>query len=166
LSVLSATTQPRVPVPESPPRWLEMFRRPDSGRVADVRRRATQAETRLRRLQQAIEAGASPAALVEPINRAQQERDAAEDELARLPVGVRVGRAEVEAMVDSLSVLGRQVNHASPARLQELYGEIGLEMVYNAKERMIDVTILPPRRVNACVRGGICTLTTRLALAG
>jgi hypothetical protein len=136
----------------------------DSGRVADVRRRATQAETRLRRLQQAIEAGASPAALVEPINRAQQERDAAEEELARLPVGVRVGRAEVEAMVDSISALGRQVNHASPARLQELYGEIGLEMVYNARERMVDVTIRPPRRVNACVRGGSCTLTTRLSL--
>jgi hypothetical protein len=56
-------------------------------------------------------------------------------------------------MVDSLSVLGHQVNHASPARLQELYGEIGLEMVYNAKEWMVDVTIRPPRRVNACVRG-------------
>jgi hypothetical protein len=27
-------------------------------------------------------------------------------------------------------------------------------MVHNAKERMVDVTIRPPRRVNACVRGG------------
>jgi hypothetical protein len=89
----------------------------------------------LRRLQEAIEAGASPAALVDAINRAQEERDVAREGLARLPAGVTVGRAEVEAMIDFLSVVGRQVNHASPARLQELYEKVGLEMVYNAEGR-------------------------------
>lgn len=124
-------------------------------RTADAERRLTQAKTKLSRFQQAIEAGADPAALVEPLNRAKAERDAAEEELARLPVGVTIDRAEVEAMVDSLAVVGRQVMHASPARLQELYGEIGLEMLYNANERMVNVTIRPPRRVSACVRGGL-----------
>ncbi|WP_026361393.1 recombinase family protein [Amycolatopsis nigrescens] len=123
-------------------------------RTADAERRLTQARTRLTRLQQAIEAGAEPGALIEPLNRAKEEHDAAEEELARMPAGASLGRAEVEALVDSLSVTGHQLKHASPARLQELYGEIGLEMVYDAKERMVDVTIRPPRRVSACVRGG------------
>jgi hypothetical protein len=126
----------------------------DTNRLAAVKRRADDAETRLRRLQQAIEAGASPAALVDAINRAQEEKDIAREELARLPAGAAVGRAEIEAMVDSLEVIGRQVNHASPERLSELYEQVGMEMVYNAKERTVDVTIRPPRRVNAGVRGG------------
>lgn len=126
----------------------------DTSRLEAVKRRADDAETRLRRLQQAIEAGASPAALVDAINRAQEERDAAREELARLPAGAAIGRPEIEAMMDSLEVIGRQVNHASPERLSELYEQVGMEMVYNAQERTVDVTIRPPRRVNAGVRGG------------
>ncbi|OXM50633.1 recombinase family protein [Amycolatopsis thailandensis] len=123
-------------------------------RSEEARRRLSQAKTRLARLQEAIEAGADPGALIEPLNRAKEERDAAEEDLARAPAEESVGRAELEAMVDAFGELGRQVGNASPRRLQELYGEIGLEMVYNAKERTVDVTIRPPRRVNACVRGG------------
>ncbi|GAA1024992.1 hypothetical protein GCM10009565_33860 [Amycolatopsis albidoflavus] len=76
----------------------------------------------------------------------------AAEELARTPAGSASRRADVEALVDSLADAGRQVISASPARLQELYEQIGLELVYNAKERMVAVTIRPPRRVNACVR--------------
>ena len=135
-------------------------------RTADAQRRLTQAKTRLARLTQAIEAGADLEALIEPLNRAREERDAAAEELARTPAGSELGRADVEALVDSLADAGRQVISASPARLQELYEEIGLELVYNAKERMVDVTIRPPRRVNTRVRGASCTLSTRLQLPG
>ncbi|WP_409180645.1 hypothetical protein F9C11_29665 [Amycolatopsis sp. VS8301801F10] len=123
-------------------------------RMADAQRRLTQAKTRLARLTQAIEAGADLEALIEPLNRAREERDAAAEELERTPAGSELVRADVEALVDSLADAGRQVISASPARLQELYEEIGLELVYNAKERMVAVTIRPPRRVNTCVRGG------------
>lgn len=134
-------------------------------RMADAQRRLTQAKTRLARLTQAIEAGADLEALIEPLNRAREERDAAAEELARTPAGSELGRADVEALVDSLGDAGRQVLSASPARLQELYEEIGLELVYNAKERMVDVTIRPPRRVSTRVRGASRALTTRLQLA-
>ncbi|WIX76943.1 hypothetical protein QRX50_36815 [Amycolatopsis carbonis] len=133
-------------------------------RSADAQRRLTQAKTRLTRLAQAIEAGADPTALIEPLNRAKEERDAAEEELARTPAGASLTRGDVEALVDSLADAGRQVLHAGPARLQELYEEIGLELVFNAKERMVDVTIRPPRRVSTCVRGRSCSLSTRLQL--
>jgi hypothetical protein len=64
-------------------------------------------------------------------------------------------QAEIEAMVDSLEVIGRQVHHASPERLSESYEQVGMEMVYNAQERTVDVTVRPHRRVNAGVRGGL-----------
>ncbi|WP_307796204.1 recombinase family protein [Amycolatopsis sp. 195334CR] len=136
----------------------------ESSRADAVRRRLEDAERRMSRLQQAIEAGASPAAVVDAINRAQEERDAAREDFRRLPAGAAIGRAEVEAMVDYLGDVGRKLNRADPAKLQELYAVFGLDMVYYAKERMVDVTIRPPRRVNACVRGATCTLTTRLWL--
>ncbi|SFP68581.1 hypothetical protein [Amycolatopsis rubida] len=46
----------------------------------------------------------------------------------------------MEALADSLA----DAISASPARLQELYVEIGVELVYDAKERMVVVTIRPP----------------------
>lgn len=46
----------------------------------------------------------------------------------------------MEALADSLA----DAISASPARLQELYVEIDVELVYNAKERMVVVTIRPP----------------------
>lgn len=127
-------------------------------RTADAQRWLTQAKTRLARLTQAIEAGADLEALIEPLNRAREERDAAAEELARTPAGSELGRADVEALVDSLADAGRRVISASPARLQELYEEIGLELVYNARERMVAVTIRPPRRVSTRVRGGTRSL--------
>jgi hypothetical protein len=47
----------------------------DSARPDAARRRVKDAETRLRRLQEAIEAG--PAALVDAINRVHEDRDVA-----------------------------------------------------------------------------------------
>ncbi|MFI5563365.1 hypothetical protein ACIA2T_29130 [Amycolatopsis japonica] len=96
-------------------------------------------------------AGADPGAPIEPLNRAKEERDANGEDPASAPAEKSIGRAELEAMVDAFGELGRQVGNVSLGRLQELYGEIGLEMVYNAKEWAVDVTIRPPRRVDACV---------------
>ncbi len=68
----------------------------------------------------------------------------------------------MEALVDPLADARRQVISTSPVRLQELYEEIGLELVYNAQERMVDVTIRPPRGVRTCVRAASCTLNIGL----
>jgi hypothetical protein len=118
-----------------------------------VRRRLADATTRLSRLQAAIEAGANPGALIDGINRAQEEKDAADAELRLAPVGRSFGRAEIGAMVDYLGGVGRKLHRADPAKLQEMYEEIDLETVYNAEGRTVDVTIRPVRRVNAGVRG-------------
>jgi hypothetical protein len=73
--------------------------------VAD-QHRADDAATRLRGLQRAIEAGAEPEALVDEINRAKEERDTALIGLDRVPVTRASSRAEVDALIDHLSVTG------------------------------------------------------------
>lgn len=122
-------------------------------RTEPLRHRIKDAETRLRRLQAAIEAGADPAALIDALNRAQAERDAARTELDALPASREVGPAEVDAMIDYLDTIGRQVNDAGPAKLQELYTALDLELLYNAEDRMLDVSIRSGRGSKR-VRGG------------
>ncbi|MEW2507939.1 MULTISPECIES: hypothetical protein [unclassified Amycolatopsis] len=86
-------------------------------RATDPQRRLTQAKTRLT---QAIEAGTDPMTPIDPLNRAKEEHDAAQEEPARTPTGASLTRGDVEPLVDSLRDGGRQVLNASPARLQEL----------------------------------------------
>jgi hypothetical protein len=71
--------------------------------------------------------------------------------------------AEVYAMIDSLGDVGAALKEAKPDSLERLYREIRLELKYQPHERAVDV-LLAPRVVSACVRGGTCALTTRLAL--
>jgi hypothetical protein len=66
-----------------------------SGDHDRARQRLKDAEAKLRRFQAAIEAGIDPAALVEPINQAQAEREAARAELANAPVPSTVTDAEI-----------------------------------------------------------------------
>ena len=74
-------------------------------------------ETRLSRLRAAIEAGADPAALVESVNAAQEQRAAAQAELRVLkPDPARLTDAEVYAMVDALGDLGDSLTRANPDR--------------------------------------------------
>jgi len=67
-------------------------------------------------------------------------------------------------MIDSLGDVGGALNDAKPEGLEKLYETLRLEMTYNAPTGQVDVAIRPARRVSACVRGGSCTLTTRLHL--
>jgi hypothetical protein len=107
----------------------------------------------LRRLQRAIEAGAEPEALVDAINRAKEERDAALIELDRMPVTRASSRAEVDALLDDLSMRGRSLRHAEPEDFQRFYEELRLDMIFVAEERAVDVTIRPAHRDSECVRG-------------
>jgi DNA invertase Pin-like site-specific DNA recombinase len=126
----------------------------DTARVEQARRRVSEAEIRLRRLQGAISAGVDPAALVEALNEAQAQRAATRAELASLPAAHGVDHAEVEATIDYFSDIGRSLNRADPARLEELYKALRLEMVFDHEKRAVDVVIRPARRVSECVRGG------------
>jgi hypothetical protein len=73
-----------------------------AGREA-VERRLNDAKARVRKYQAAIAAGVAPAAVADPINVAQAEREAAEVELKHLPEAAVIDRAEVYARLDSLA---------------------------------------------------------------
>jgi hypothetical protein len=67
-------------------------------------------------------------------------------------------------MIDSLDAVGTALDGAKADSLERLYRELGLEPHNRPQERAVDVQ-LAARVVSACVRGGTCTLTTRLMLA-
>ncbi len=57
------------------------------------------------------------------------------------------------------------LDQADRGDLADLYGALGLEVSYNHKTRVAEVSIRPTRRVVSMrVRGGTRTLTTRLKL--
>ncbi len=128
----------------------------DSGATneAAARKRLADAEAKLRRFQDAIAAGIDPSALVESMNEAQEKRVAAQAELSG--TRKRGGRtaADIYAMIDSLGDVKRVIRQANPDELQKLYEQLNVEIVFNAKERMLDGSIRPVGRDKAGVRGG------------
>lgn len=125
----------------------------DNARMEQARNRLADAEKRLRRLQQAIEAGANPAALVDALNRAEEERQAAHTDLDCIPARHVLSYADVAAMIDELGDVGQALDRADPAGLEELYSALRLEMVYDASPKTANVTIRPAGRGSARVRG-------------
>ncbi len=59
----------------------------------------------------------------------------------------------MEAMLDHTGDVGRALRRADPAKLEELYGAMRLEVIYHPEERVADVTIRPGRGSER-VRGG------------
>jgi len=125
---------------------------PANARASAAERALAEAEARLRRLQAAIEAGADPAALIDPLNRAQERVMAARLERDRAPSARALSRAEVEARLDYLDDDGAALWRATPEELAELYAELSLELTYHPGDRLVDVAI-EPRRGSARVRG-------------
>ncbi|WP_081789433.1 recombinase family protein [Kutzneria albida] len=121
--------------------------------AAAAKKRVADAETRLRRLQDAIAAGVDPAALVEAINEAQAQRAAARAEMEGMPAPNVITAAEVYARIDSLGDVGKALKERNPANLERLYRDLRLEMSYHPGARTVDVKV-SPRVVSECVRGG------------
>lgn len=118
-----------------------------------IRKRLTDAETRLRRHQAAIEAGVNPAALVELINEAEAARAAAQSELDHLTEPEILTDAAIWAMIDSLGDITAALDTARPERLSTLYEALRLELRYKPQDQAVLVTATP-RVGNECVRGG------------
>ncbi|WP_263247275.1 recombinase family protein [Saccharopolyspora rosea] len=150
----------RLFAPENRDRTVAALLGADGGTTAasvaqdEIKQQVKDAETRIRRLQKAIEAGADPAALVEPLNQAQAERAAAQARLDRERPDEALSAAEIHAMIDSLGDVGRALNQGDPVELQNLYEALGLEMTYDPGPRIVDVSVNPGRRVSARVGGG------------
>jgi hypothetical protein len=129
-----------------------------------AKKRLADAETRLCRYQTAIGAGVDPAALVELINDAHAQREAARAEVEGVSAPSTLAADEVRAMIEALGDIGRALNRADPALLEKFYEALRLEMVYDAESRVVQVTVRPTGRGSAGVRGGTRTLTTCLQL--
>jgi DNA invertase Pin-like site-specific DNA recombinase len=125
---------------------------PDTSREA-ARERLAEVESRLHRLQSAIEAGVDPTALVDAINAAQAERAAVRAEVDRAPRVQRLTKADVHAMRDMLGDVGKELNRARPESLERLYDQLGLDLRFLPGENAVEVTAVP-RVVSVCVRGG------------
>lgn len=137
-----------------------------SGGQDAARRRLEAAQAKLRRYTAAIEAGVDPTALVESINAAQEERVAAQAELAHAPDRTVLDAAEVRELVDSLGDVTGVLRRGEPDELEGLYASLSLEMTYHHEERAVDLRVVPVGRVSARVRGRSCALSTRLVLVG
>jgi hypothetical protein len=82
----------------------------------------------------------NPVALVDAINKAQAELEAAEAELAHQPEARTITRAEVYAMIDYLGNVGAALKRGDPAELQTIYETPRLEMIYHADQKAVNVT--------------------------
>lgn len=117
----------------------------------------------LSQLRAAIEAGADPEALIESLNKAQQQRAAAKAEIAAAkPEPWELTRAEVYAMVDALGDVGTWLTRADPAKMAKIYKGMRLEMIYDHGEQALDAVIKPLGGLCVCPRTKICTIYTTL----
>ena len=100
--------------------------------------------------------GADPAALVESLNAAQEQRAAAQAELrVTKPDPARLTDAEIYAIVDSLGDVGAALNRANPDRMCKIYDSLRLEMVYDHDERAVDVVVKPLGGLVRVSEGGL-----------
>ncbi len=81
--------------------------------------------------------GANPAALVDPLNRAEQERQAAHADLDRIPARHVLSYADIAVMINDLGDVGQALDRADPAGLEDLYSALRLEMVYDASAKTV-----------------------------
>lgn len=117
-------------------------------------KRLADAETALKRYQAAIAAGVEPSAVVDAINQARAERDAARAHLAQAPDQPPVmDLAEVYAMIDALGDVGSVIERAQPEGLARLYRELDLDVRYLPAHQG-GVATLSLRVASECVRGG------------
>ena len=130
----------------------------------EAKARRADADQRLRRYRAATAAGVEPEAMVEAINQAQAERRAAQAEIDSAPTSAVLTAADVHAVIDSLGDVGAALDAGRPTALARLYQALDLEVRYEPEKRAAYVTARP-RVDGACVRGGTCALTTRLAIA-
>src|SRR5581483_1756761 len=113
-------------------------------------------ETKLNRFQTAIAAGVDPVAVVEAINQAHRERDAAKAELANSAHRCLVSHDEMRTVLASLGDAAAALDGAPRSNLAELYTALRLQLRFQPAEHAVDVTIQPDDlRVNSVrVRGG------------
>ena len=129
-------------------RLTAVFAAGDALQPARVRRAKdaeASARLRLRRLQEAIEAGVDPSSMVERIATVKRELDAASavvEEMLALPEA-RSGE-RVAALLGRLAEHGREVfEEADPAELHTFYRALGLELVVDGDAGSVAASVTP-----------------------
>lgn len=97
-------------------------------------------------------------------NAAVAEKKAALAGLEALAPTQRLSAADIRAMVKELGAMKAVLGRADRGDLADLYAALGLEVSYNHKRRVADVSISTPRVVSLRVRGGTHHLSTRVSL--
>jgi hypothetical protein len=157
----------------------------EESNASTLETRRQELRLRIGRLQDAIEAGADPAALVDRLNTADTDLTAVEAELAAQERDVRrpvVDEDDLREQIGSLSKISQQVfADADPAELAEFYRAIGLTVAYDHGSRTAEasVTLAPSGPMAAVggelgVRGGVipqdipdrCLKTSRTVFVG
>ena len=115
---------------------------PDHTPAVDAARRTiTECDRKLARHRAALEAGADPALVVAWSQQVQQQRTAAQAQLANLTsrhgTNRRMSRHDIHAMLDTLGGLLNVLRHADPADKTEVYRELGVHLTYNHTEHTV-----------------------------
>jgi hypothetical protein len=129
--------------------------------LAAAERALADNETKLQRLQAAIKAGADPAALVDPLNRARGRVAAARADRDGALSARRAGAAELEEFLANLGDVAARLEQATSEQLADLYQSLDLQLIYRPGDQMLDIQINPHRDPPAApTRGPAAVLAT------
>jgi site-specific DNA recombinase len=124
-------------------------------RMVAARKALSEAERRLDRYREALEAGAEPSVVAKWIQEATTERGRAERLLKHPPAPQRVSLQDVRALVGEVGDLVRVIEEADPGQKGELYEGLGLTLTYEPEGQKLVVEADLRRRVQDRVGGGI-----------
>lgn len=117
--------------------------------IADAQARLTQAQTRIRRFQDAIAAGVSPDAVTDAINEAQTQRATAHAQLAAVTCTPVLTAAQVRALIDDLGDVRATLADMAPLAVDRLYAAIGLQIRYDPVSQDAEMAIHLTTRTQA-----------------
>lgn len=108
-----------------------------------ARARLMEADGKIKQRIAALDAGADPAVMAQSINDAQNDKRAAEADLARLAPDRPPTADEVKTLLVQLRGVLNRLNQADPAVLNAAYRELGLRAVWQPRSPVVQVSISP-----------------------
>ncbi|MFI6042615.1 recombinase family protein [Nocardia sp. NPDC051321] len=109
-----------------------------------LRRRITDADTKLQRHLAAIEAGVDPAAFVTSMNAAQAEKAAARAELDAIPKPIRLTETEMHKLIESAGDIRAVLTAGAPEDKQLLYEALNIQVRYQHRQQLAVVSASLP----------------------
>jgi hypothetical protein len=102
-----------------------------------ARRAAEEADKRLARYREALDAGAEPSVVAEWIREATAERERAKRLRERSPAPQSLTVQDVRALVSELGDVGRVIEEADPNKKAEIYESLRLSLTYDPEPRKV-----------------------------